>query len=53
MQLTNTNIKTHKGLEMLNLPQFNRGTGFTAEERDAFNLHGFLPAALQTLGALI
>ncbi|KAK9382757.1 malate dehydrogenase [Kockiozyma suomiensis] len=49
MQLTNTNIKTHKGLEMLNLPQFNRGTGFTAEERDAFNLHGFLPAALQTL----
>ncbi|KAK9254428.1 malate dehydrogenase [Lipomyces tetrasporus] len=34
---------------MLNLPQFNRGTGFTAEERDLFNLIGYLPSALQTL----
>ncbi|KAK9247733.1 malate dehydrogenase [Lipomyces tetrasporus] len=39
----------YEGKEMLNLPQFNRGTGFTAEERDLFNLIGYLPSALQTL----
>ncbi|KAK9354296.1 malate dehydrogenase [Lipomyces doorenjongii] len=39
----------YEGKEMLNLPQFNRGTGFTAEERELFNLAGHLPAALQTL----
>ncbi|KAK9333459.1 malate dehydrogenase [Lipomyces starkeyi] len=39
----------YEGKEMLNLPQFNRGTAFTAEERDLFNLVGNLPAALQTL----
>ncbi|KAK7202818.1 malic enzyme [Myxozyma melibiosi] len=39
----------YEGLEMLNLPQFNRGTGFTAEERETFKLHGFLPSSLQTL----
>ncbi|KAK9317688.1 malate dehydrogenase [Lipomyces starkeyi] len=39
----------YEGKEMLNLPQFNRGTAFTAEERDLFNLVGNFPAALQTL----
>ncbi|KAK9369347.1 malate dehydrogenase [Lipomyces kononenkoae] len=39
----------NEGREMLNLPQFNRGTGFTAEERAVFNLAGHLPSALQTL----
>ncbi|KAK9385466.1 malate dehydrogenase [Lipomyces mesembrius] len=39
----------YEGKEMLSLSQFNRGTGFTAEERELFNLVGHLPAALQTL----
>ncbi|KAK9236069.1 malate dehydrogenase [Lipomyces kononenkoae] len=39
----------YEGREMLSLPQFNRGTGFTAEERDVFDLVGHLPTSMQTL----
>ncbi|KAK9467268.1 malate dehydrogenase [Lipomyces arxii] len=39
----------YEGKELLDLSQFNRGTGFTAEERELFNLVGFLPASLQSL----
>ncbi|KAK9476643.1 malate dehydrogenase [Lipomyces japonicus] len=39
----------YEGKEMLNLPTFNRGTGFTKAEREEFNLVGWLPPSLQTL----
>jgi malate dehydrogenase (oxaloacetate-decarboxylating) len=31
------------GYELLNDPLFNKGTAFTEDERDAFDLHGLLP----------
>lgn len=32
------------GLELLRAPLYNKGTGFSAEERDCFDLDGLLPA---------
>jgi malate dehydrogenase (oxaloacetate-decarboxylating) len=37
------------GYELLNDPLLNKGTAFTDEERDAFELHGLLPANVATL----
>lgn len=33
----------------MNSPQFNKGSAFTAEEREEFGLHGLLPPNVQTL----
>jgi malate dehydrogenase (oxaloacetate-decarboxylating) len=37
------------GIELLLNARLNKGTAFTAEERDAFDLHGLLPPHLGTL----
>lgn len=37
------------GRDLLRAPNFNKGSAFTARERDVFNLHGILPANIQTL----
>ncbi len=37
------------GYELLNDPLLNKGTAFTEAERDAFDLHGFLPPNIGTL----
>src|SRR3954469_13247539 len=37
------------GYELLNDPLLNKGTAFTEEERDAFELHGLLPPNIATL----
>jgi malate dehydrogenase (oxaloacetate-decarboxylating) len=37
------------GYELLNDPLLNKGTAFTEEERDAFELHGLLPPSVATL----
>ncbi|KAK9462766.1 malate dehydrogenase [Lipomyces oligophaga] len=39
----------YEGRDMLDLPEYNRGTGFTIAERDEFQLHGLLPSSVQTL----
>lgn len=38
-----------KGTTLLNHPFFNKGSAFTKEERDIFQLSGLLPQAVQTL----
>ncbi|KAK6340149.1 NAD-dependent malic enzyme, mitochondrial [Orbilia blumenaviensis] len=37
------------GKALLNSPHFNKGSAFTAEERDAFLLNGLLPTAIHSL----
>jgi malate dehydrogenase (oxaloacetate-decarboxylating) len=37
------------GPDLLNEPLLNKGTAFPKEERDAFDLHGLLPASIATL----
>src|SRR4051812_15833816 len=37
------------GYDLLNSPLLNKGTGFTEEERDLFDLHGLLPPMVATL----
>lgn len=37
------------GKELLDSPEFNKGSAFPAHERDAFGLHGLLPSNVQTL----
>jgi malate dehydrogenase (oxaloacetate-decarboxylating) len=39
-----------RGLAVLNSPLLNKGTAFTAEERDALGLGGLLPPDISTLG---
>ena len=38
-----------RGLELLNRPEFNKGTAFTNEERAEYGLHGLLPPQVETL----
>ncbi|WP_289851191.1 NAD-dependent malic enzyme [Actinoallomurus purpureus] len=38
-----------RGLEVLREPLLNKGTAFTAEERDELGLHGLLPPAVETI----
>src|ERR1700733_7730818 len=38
-----------RGLDVLNSPQLNKGTAFTAEERKALGLDGLLPPDIGTL----
>jgi len=37
------------GFTLLNHPRYNKGTAFTEQERDAFDLHGLLPPHVGTL----
>ena len=40
---------SRSGYHLLNTPLLNKGTAFTEEERDAFDLHGLLPPTVSTL----
>ncbi|HEY0208892.1 NAD-dependent malic enzyme [Acerihabitans sp.] len=39
----------HAGPVLLEFPLLNKGSAFTIEERDNFNLHGLLPEAVETI----
>jgi malate dehydrogenase (oxaloacetate-decarboxylating) len=46
----NEPIETQRtGYELVNTPMLNKGTAFSAEERDAFHLHGLLPPHIGSL----
>ena len=38
-----------RGQALLNHPMFNKGSAFSADERDAFGLHGLVPPHVSTL----
>jgi malate dehydrogenase (oxaloacetate-decarboxylating) len=42
-----------RGLDILNSPQLNKGTAFTAEERKALDLDGLLPPEIGTLATQV
>jgi malic enzyme len=42
-------VVRHRGLELIAQPHLNKGTGFTARERDVFGLRGLLPARVATI----
>lgn len=46
MKEIQTSLRSEK---LLNHPIYNKGTAFTVEERDMFNLHGLLPFHVSTL----
>jgi malate dehydrogenase (oxaloacetate-decarboxylating) len=39
----------HRGRDLIGQPMLNKGTAFTDEERDAFDLRGLLPARVTTI----
>jgi malate dehydrogenase (oxaloacetate-decarboxylating) len=42
-----------RGLDVLNSPQLNKGTAFTADERNALGLNGLLPSDVGTLDSQV
>ena len=48
-----TAFEASRGLALLRDPLLNRGTAFTAQERDALGLRGFLPAAVLSMEAQV
>lgn len=44
---------SYLGKEVLNLPALNKGSAFTRNERDEFQLHGLLPVHVNTLGMFL
>ena len=48
--LANPYVETSRsGYDLLNSPLLNKGTAFTDDERDVFDLHGLLPPTISTL----
>ncbi len=48
-----TAFESSRGLALLRDPLLNKGTAFTAQERDALGLRGFLPAAVLSMEAQV
>jgi malate dehydrogenase (oxaloacetate-decarboxylating)(NADP+) len=48
-----TIFESSRGLALLRDPLLNKGTAFTAQERDALGLRGFLPAAVLSMEAQV
>jgi len=48
-----TAFESTRGLALLRDPLLNKGTAFTAQERDALGLRGFLPAAVLSMDAQV